>query len=198
MADWFRNMDWNEGIAAGFEQKLARSRRPAEYLVLQGYTLMPRRPEIAEWLLERAVALDDPQQTARAALYRGTALAVLGRFDDAIAALDLAMATERRFPQVRTVAWLDHALLVAFTRRESAYDAVLERLADEGAMPFEDQLLSALIAGTLIRGERGDDVALAARAALVLLGEGASDAPSYGGLSHRDLAERLLALTGAG
>ncbi len=198
MADWFRNKDWDDGIAAGFEQKLARSRRPAEYFVLQGYTLMPHRPNIAEWLLERAVALDDPQQTARAALYRGAALAAIGRFDDAIDALELAMATELRFPQVRTAAWLDHALLVAFTRRERAYDAVLERLAEEGTMPFEDQLLSALMAGTLIRGERGEDVALAAQAALGLLGEGASDAPSYGGLSHRALAERLLVLTGAG
>jgi tetratricopeptide (TPR) repeat protein len=192
MADWFRNTDWDEAIAAEFERRLARSRQPAQHLVLQGYTLLTRHPDLAERLLERAILLGDPQQTARAALYRGTALAILGRFDAAIEALELAMATEVRFPEVRTGAWLDHALLVSFARREADYGAALERLSEERALPFEEQSPTALIADTLMRGAQGQDVAQAAQAALELLGHGAPMPTA--GLSHAALSERLMVL----
>src|SRR3989337_3519878 len=91
MNDWFRNAEWNEEIAAAFEARLSRARQKAEYLNIQGYMLLATLPAIAGELLRRAIALDDPGQTARACLYLGTALAGTGDLDSAIAALEAGM-----------------------------------------------------------------------------------------------------------
>jgi hypothetical protein len=79
MPDWFRNTEWTAEIAAGFETRLARSRDKAQYLTIQAYTLIATHPEVAAGLARRAIALEDEAQTARAALYLGTALMVAGK-----------------------------------------------------------------------------------------------------------------------
>ena len=195
MADWFRNTEWSDAIAAQFEDRLSRARRKAEYLVLQGYTLLQNRPDVAVGLLERAAAMDDSHETARAALYLGTARALAGDLDEAIHALEAALDAQRRHPMTRTAAHLDQALLVALARREDLYDLALERLAEERALPFADQLASALIAQALIRGERGEDVRAEARAALESLGaaeDWLGELPTY--LSPATIRERLMPL----
>lgn len=171
MTEWFRNEEWNDEIAARFEARLDRARQKAQYLNLQGYALLTSRPDVAAELFERAIVLDDPHQTARAALYLGTARALLGDVDGAIAALESAIAAELRYPMHRTAARLDQALLVALARREDLYDVVLQRLENEAVLPFADQQLSALVAQSLIRGERGENVADMADTALAALGE---------------------------
>lgn len=194
MADWFRNDHWDELIAGAFEAKLARSRNKAEYLNIQGYTLIPSHPEIAAQLLRRAVKLADPTQTARAGLYLGTALAISGDLDAAIDALQAAIDAEQSFPMHRTGAGLDQALLIALAGRTELYDTALRRLESERVLPFDTQLLSALIAQTLILGERGENVAPMALVALNGLKEAGSggELPAY--LSIDTLRQRLETL----
>lgn len=195
MSEWFRNDRWDEEIAARFEARLDRARQKAQYLNLQGYALLASRPDVAAELFERAIVLDDPDQTARAALYLGTARGLLGNFDGAIAALEAAIDAEVRYPMHRTAARLDQALLVALAKREDLYDVVLQRLENEAVLPFDDQWLSALVAQALIRGERGEKVADMAKAALTALGqvdERCDDLPGY--LSVGLLRSRIEAL----
>lgn len=169
MADWYRNEHWDETIAAGFEQRLARARDQSQYLVLQGYTLLFTHPKVAATLFQRAVESNDPQITARALLYLGTALAVDGDLDGAIVALDRAMAEEARNPLVRTGAYLDHALLVALARRTELYEVALSRLEAEAAMPPSELDLSTLIIFALIRSAQHSDGSAYAREALGVL-----------------------------
>jgi len=155
MPDWFRNGEWNAQVAAEFETRLARSRDKAQYLVIQAYTLIPAHPEVAAELAGRAVALEDETQTARAALYLGTALMVAGRPEEAIEALKLALDTQRRWPMFRTGAALDLALAIAVTGREAEYDFALELLVTERALAPDERELTARLALALIEGERG-------------------------------------------
>ena len=131
MSDWFRNSQWNEEIAATFEARLSRARQKAEYLNIQGYSLLATQPAVAAELLRRAIALDNPGQTARACLYLGTALAVAGDLDGAIAALEGAIEAEQRHPMHRTAAYLDQALLIALAQRSDLYDLALKRIDSE-------------------------------------------------------------------
>ena len=196
MNDWFRNAEWNQEIAAAFEARLSRARQKAEYLNIQGYMLLATLPAIAGELLRRAIALDDPGQTARACLYLGTALAGTGDLDGAIAALEDAMEAEQRHPMHRTAAYLDQALLIALARRSDLYDVALKRIESERVLPFADQQISALIAQALIRGARGEDVGSMAAAALIALGASDGDSGTLPGFMSVDrLRRRLEALT---
>ncbi len=182
MTEWFRNDQWNDETATHFEARLDRARHKAQYLNLQGYALLASQPDAAAELFQRAIVLDGPHQTSRAALYLGTARVLLGDVDGAIAALEAAIAAELRHPMHRTAARLDQALLVALAKREDLYDVVLQRLENEAVLPFDDQQLSALVAQTLIRGERGENVADMADTALAALGQtegGCEDVPEY-------------------
>ena len=171
VVDWFRNSEWNDEIEAAFEAKLVRARSKAQYLNIQAYTLLASDPSVAASLARRAIGCADASQTARAGLYLGTALAIAGDLDGAIAALEGAIEAERHEPMYRTAAHLDQALLVALARRDDMYDLALERLGDERSSNLSDQSLSALIAQALIGSERGDNVAGLAAAALDGLGD---------------------------
>lgn len=170
MGDWFRNTEWDDAIEAAFDARLARARNKVQYLNIQAYTLLATQPEAAARLARRAIACAEASETARAGLYLGTALAVAGDPDGAIAALEGAIEAERREPMFRTAAHLDQALLIALAKRADLYDLALQRLAGEQALPLRDQHLSALLARVLIGSERGEDVAEAASLALDMLG----------------------------
>jgi tetratricopeptide (TPR) repeat protein len=191
MVEWFRNERWDGSIAEAFEIKLGRARDKAQYLTIQGFTLLASRPDIAAQLLRRAISLNDPDHTARAGLYLGTALAIGGDLDGAIDAMQDAIEAEQRFPMHWTGATLDMALLIALAGRSDLYDLALQQLERERVLPFETQLLSALIARTLILGERGEDVAPMAIVALNTLNDAASSSelPAY--LRVDDLRRRL-------
>lgn len=195
MGDWFRNTRWDDEIAATFEARLSRARQKAGYLTIQGYTLLAHAPFVAAGLLRRAIALDEAAETARAGLYLGTALAIAGDLNGAIAALEDAIDAEKRHPMFRTAAYLDQALLIALAQRSDLYDVALSRLEGEQALPFADQQLSARISQALIGNERGGDVAAMAAAALEDLeraGEGSPEVPTY--LSADLLKRRLEAI----
>lgn len=182
MVDWFRNTKWNDEIEAGFDARLGRARDKAQYLNIQAYTLLPSNPRIAAKLCRRVLALNDSSNSARAGLYLGTALAMDGDLEGAISALQEAIEAERFNPTFRTAAYLDLALLVAWMRRSELYDIVSGLLDERHAEPFEDQLLSVLIARALIDSERGADVSRIAAIALNSLDtDGANDGslPDY-------------------
>ena len=95
----------------------------------------------------------------------------------------------------RTAAGLDQALLIAMAGRAELYDTALKRLETERILPFETQLLSALIAQTLIRGERGDDVVPMALVALNGLRDAnGNDGPLPAFLSIAAVRQRLETL----
>ena len=196
MPDWFRNTEWNAEIAARFETRLARSRDKAQYLALQAHTLMATHPEVAAGLARRAIALEEEAQTARAALYLGTALMVAGKPDEAIDALKLALEAQARWPMFRTGAALDLALAIAVTSRRDEYDYALELLAPELAFQPDEREVTALLALALIESERGgrsEHAAemLAMTEAIIEDGDGTEGVvlPAY--LNLREIAQRL-------
>lgn len=195
MTEWYRNRQWNAQIAAHFEARLRAARKKAEYLVIQGYTLLACDPATAAALLRRAVALNDPDYTARAALYLGTALACTNKVDAAIDALETAIAAEARHPAHRTAAHLDQALVIAAARREHLYDRALAQIAADMALPPDERHPNAVIADALIRSERGEDRSAQARSAMALLGDAddSEDAMS-GPLAPDRLRSRLTAI----
>src|SRR5687768_2981782 len=113
MVDWYRKTEWSEGIAAGFETRLARSRsQRAQYLSLQGQALIATEPRVAVGLLERAVALNDGFETTRAAGYLAQARLALGDVDGALAAYEFALEAQLRQPNIIGAAAADYAFVV--------------------------------------------------------------------------------------
>ncbi|MDR7100917.1 hypothetical protein [Croceicoccus sp. BE223] len=169
MTEWFRQTEWNAAREADFLAQLGRARRKGQYLNIQAYSLLTVRPDVAAKLCRMVLDLDEPDEHARAGLYLGTALALGGDADAAIAALEGAIEAERRNPSMRTAAYIDQALLIALTSRSDLYDIALDRLCARHDPGDPEDVPSVLIAAALIGGERGEDVtrlALAARAAL--------------------------------
>jgi len=177
MADWFRNWAWDDEIAAAFDARLARARGKAQYLNIQAYTLLATRPDVAAGLARRAIAIGDPAETARGGLYLGTALAIAGDLDGAIEALEGSIEAQRIEPLHRTAAHLDQALLIALAERADLYDVALDRLAGESALPTGERDPTGLIAESLIRADRGEDMSDLAAAAVEFL-SGGPDAES--------------------
>lgn len=131
MADWFRNLTWNDSIERAFYEKLRRAKRNGfQHLRIQASTLARSHPEVALKLLDRYFALPENFDRAQAFVDRATALLALGRVDEAILAYDSALAREASFPNLRTQAYLDLPYLIATQRKRSLYDRALEILKE--------------------------------------------------------------------
>lgn len=194
MAEWFRNDGWDDGIAATFEARLAKARDEAQYLTIQAHCLLATFPEVAATLARRAIALNDPAQTARAGLYLGTALAMMGAVDAAIDALEAAIEAQAREPAFRTAAHLDQALLIAASEREALYPVAWNRLAEERTVPVDERTPSALIAIALIGAATGHEVAAEARLAIDMLAEDTGAIAGLEWLSAAALTRRLAVI----
>lgn len=194
MGDWFRNEAWNDEVAAAFDAKLARARDKGQYLNIQAYTLLAKRPDVAADLCRRAIALDDPHAGVQGGMYLGTALALQGDIDGAIDALEGAIQTQQRHPRTGSAAYVDQALLVALASRQDLYARALSRLAREESMPVGEIDLSTLVTLALIRHALGSDGSAFAREALVLLdGLDAGEAALPAFLDLATIRERLRA-----
>ena len=161
--DWFRRTTWTPTDAADFTKRLARSRphnRP-QYLRIQAVHLAEAEPphwEAALQLLDRLIhQYPDQTQLAQAHFQRAECLLALSRADEAIEAFREAMATERRFPNSRTTAYLAFAYWIATTGRvgmfEEALD-VLEEFGNDEVFPMQLYLHNAALA--LIAASSGD------------------------------------------
>ena len=193
--DWYRNSEWSEDIADAFEMSLKRSRKKAQYLTIQSYQLLATRPDVAENLARRAIAYGDDAIIVQASNYLGTALAVQGKTDEAIAAYEQAIEVQAANPRVGSQAHLDQALLIALNDRRDMFDTVLIRLTDEAQFRPDEQHPAALIALAIIQGALDPDANAAAEEALRWLGEqleGCADLPPLPGLER--LVDRLRLL----
>ena len=155
--DWFRNADWNAGIASRFEAKLRRARRKEQYLRIQACTLASSHPEVAIQLLDRYFSMSDTFDHAQAYVDRATVLKALGRSEEAADAYEAALAREVAFPNLETQAYLGLPVLVATESLSSRFDraiAVLDAHADRLMFLVDHFLWHA--ARALIMASRGD------------------------------------------
>uniref|UniRef100_Q47AH0 Tetratricopeptide repeat protein n=1 Tax=Dechloromonas aromatica (strain RCB) TaxID=159087 RepID=Q47AH0_DECAR len=156
-ADWFRNTTWDEATERAFDEKLRRARRKEQYLRIQGNALARSHPEVALKLLDRYFALHDDFDHAQAYVDRATALLVLGRVEDAIAAYEAALARESVFPNLRTQAYLDLPFLVASCGLRGYYNRAKELLAlHESRLVFPVEHFRWHAANALIKADSGE------------------------------------------
>jgi len=155
--DWFRNGDWNDGVARRFEEKLRRARRKEQYLRIQACILASTHPEVALALLDRYFSMSDKFDHAQAHVDRATALKALDRVEDAADAYEAALAREAEFPNLKTQAYLELPVLIAVEGLLSRFDralVVLEQQADRRTFPVDHFMWHA--AHALIMSSRGE------------------------------------------
>jgi tetratricopeptide (TPR) repeat protein len=196
MADWYRNREWNADIAAAFEAKLARARRKAEYLSLQGQSLIGSAPETARELLRRAVSEDDKFETVRALAYLAQANLALGDVAAALDAYEHAIERQLECPNIVAVSLADYAFAVGYWRRTERLPVVAQ-LADalpvEGLFGPDPQALAARAMIRALIGHAG--AAEDARRALELM----ADWPDVAalGIGIAELRERMAEIAAA-
>lgn len=196
MPDWYRNAEWNAEIASAFEAKLARARRKAEYLSLQGQSLISNAPKVARELLQRAVLEDDEFETVRALAYLGQANLALGDVDAALEAYERALERQLEYPHIIAVSLADYAFVIGYWRRSErlpAIAALVDGLPVDGLFGPDAQ---ALAARAMIRALTDhDDASDDARHALELLA-GYPDVVALG-IGIAELQDRLREIAAA-
>lgn len=160
MSDWYRNTSWDEESAAEFEEKLKRARpQKAQYLKIQGISLMEKHPKVAIELLERCAAMRDEIDTIPALTNIAMAWLQLGEIDHALESLLRTMREEEDFPHVASGARMNFCFLVALHQKEEHYGLAMDTLDQLPETKFGSAgyALNGARAGILAhRGERED------------------------------------------
>ena len=117
--EWFPNSEWNPSFEAIFNEKLSRARRKSQYLRIQACYLAKNHPQAALALLDRYFSLSEDFDFAQAFLDQATAYPA--RFDDALRSLENDLNREREFPNLKTNAWSEFAMLVATMNIKSQF-----------------------------------------------------------------------------
>jgi len=203
--DWLRNKDWNHEIEAKFFEKLKRARDKSQYLKIQASYLARKYPLVALNLLDRFFALGENPDIAIAYSEQATAYDALGRFDDAVRSLQKALAREKEYPNVKSTAWSQFAMLVASKNLEPHFNKALEVLSENrqyATFPvqrFEWHTASALILAAQGNTRAAKDHAICALAESDAKHSGFRYHAKVGlvGNKYESLQDRLLALSRA-
>jgi tetratricopeptide (TPR) repeat protein len=197
--DWFRNVTWNEQVAARFEEKLRRSRSKNQHLRIQALKLVDSHPQVTLQLLDRYFALGENVDHALAYEVRAQAYLVLDRAEDAVAAYEAALEREIQRPTVVTQASVDFPYLVAVRGLVPHYRRALEVLASRSdAPPFPISRFKWHAARALILAASGEveEAKVEAQRALEAASEQRSEFQYHRqlglvGSAHADVISRL-------
>ena len=203
--NWFRNSDWSPRIEAKFLEKLGRARDKSQYLRIQAGYLAQNHPQAALDLLNRYFAMGEHFDIAQAFVDQATAYAALGRTDDAIRSLQSALAREKGYPNVKTRAWNEFAMLVAIQNRKECFQDALDVLTENRSSltfpvdRFEWHAACALIKAAVGESRAAKEHAIEALAAARASHSGFRYHPKVGlvGNKYEALQDRLLALSGS-
>ena len=195
--DWYRMTDWTEEGAANFEKKIERARsQKAQYLTLQAYHLLDRRPDISLKLLDRAEEADvERYEGGRINNFRAEANLRLGNIEKVLSSYEDSMREQRVPGAIVTSSALDYAFVVAYFRIADKYDVALDIVRNFPGSPFPNSAAQALGAHAMILSERGEagagDLARDALGALDLPNEPLDPEARYGSVSAVSFIERL-------
>ncbi|WP_158669460.1 tetratricopeptide repeat protein [Bradyrhizobium guangdongense] len=175
-ADWFRKKCWSEEDQTDFWRRLAKARHHnrAQYVFIQGFTLMEAGPQYrvdAISLFDHVIDRYPGSMNFVAALSaRADCLLDSGDVDGALTYYDRAVHQMRIEPTIQTWAWLDFAWLVATSALSDKYETALSLLDEFGSKQQLFPVVTFRLCGSraLIQSAYGltDVAAAAARTAL--------------------------------
>lgn len=156
--DWFRNKEWSPQIESVFRQKLRRARDKFQPLRIQAGYLVESHPKVALGLLAEYFQLGDHFDKAQGYVDQARAHLALGNKEQAINSLQLGLKREREFPNLRTQARSEYALLVATDGEEHLYSDALSVLSEQTpvSLSFPVDKFRWFAAHAIICGALGD------------------------------------------
>ena len=203
--DWYRNTNWNEEVAQGFEARLKRARRKAQYLRIQACTLARSYPQVALQLLDRYFELGDDFDHAQAYVDQATAYRTLGQVENAVKSYEQALHREAMFPNLLTQAYLDLPFLIATIPLPDRFDqaqSLLDQFTSRLFFPVDSFRWNAAYALILEARSLAQEASQHAKAALAAAAKNKSGFRYHQSLGlvggqYRDLVGRLKGITHA-
>jgi hypothetical protein len=139
--DWFRRQSWSQEDQTEFWQRLNRAREHnrAQYVFVQGYTLMQAGPqycagaiELFDYVIDR---YSDSISFVQALSAKADCLVASADIEGALTYYERAIQRMRIKPNNQTWAWLDFVWIVATNELSNSYERALAILDEFGSRP---------------------------------------------------------------